>query len=67
VVLRQQLVLSCVCGIGVDADGNFESVSVVGLPEQPKTVASMDCTESEMLNDVVEIISNDYRQVCCHD
>jgi len=39
----------------------------VGLSEQPETVTSMDCTESQILNDVVEIISNEVTvgQVCC--
>jgi len=60
------IVLCHVCEFGVNADGNFENGNIVGLSEQPKTVASMDCTESEILNDVVEIISNEFvgGQVC---
>lgn len=49
------------------ADGNVESINVVRLSEHPETVTSMDCTASEILSDVVEIISNDFGggQVCC--
>jgi len=54
----------CVC---VCVDGSVESVNVVGLSEQPETTTSMDCTQSETLNDFIEIISNEYAggQVCC--
>ena len=55
------------CGFGAYVDGSVESVNVVGLSEQPETTTSMDCTQSETLNDFIEIISNEYAggQVCC--
>ena len=49
---------------GVLTDYNVESRSVVAVSGESET--TMDCTESEMLNDVVDIISNDVfnKQVC---
>jgi len=44
-----QLSIDCMC---VDDDTNNECI-------QSDTVTAMDCTESEMLNDVVAVISSD--------
>ena len=60
---------SHVCGFVCGCAGSsFESTKAVGLTEQPpEAVTSMDCSESERLNDVVEIILNEFPggQVCC--
>jgi len=46
--------------------GCNDSESITAVHEQSDAVTLMDCTESDMLNDVVEIISNDIasEQVC---
>jgi len=46
--------------------GCNDSDSIMAANEQSDAVTLMDCTESDILNDVVEIISNDIasEQVC---
>ena len=46
--------------------GCNDSGSVMAVSEQCDAVTLMDCTESDRLNDVVEVISNDMasEQVC---
>ena len=49
----------CVCAC---ADFNDENSNVMGVCEQSDGVMSMDCSESDMLNDVVEIISSEFTE-----
>jgi len=46
--------VACECDVGADSD------SVPGVCDQSNAVTSMDCTESDVLNDLDEIISSDF-------